>query len=464
MDYLNGLNQILMKRFSLLFAALFTAILILSCERPDPVIPEETDKPETEQPGDKPEEKPEDEEKPASDIPVAEKVNTYVINGTEYSFQSTAIMNVSDNLSIAASPEAGHVDVISIMTNASEYFFAGLSPTLIGKEIDLKTETALYTIFSTLKGSVIESLTPETPEEIAKGKCVAEINEGVMTLKAGMELTDGTTLAVNIKAEQASDAPVEVNDNEIGRGEEIKPLRAAFYLEEEGLTYLFFTPANISYFEELEIATWYMYLTLPTSLLNGEEIELDSITPDQAFAFGLVDNLTGDMIQVTNKNLSETEGIFCIENPEPGIYAVSFEFIVNGEMYYVWFDGKCISADIEMPAEDSDNYFAAGEEYLGIESAELEKSTEIWSLNLNLANGKTATMTMSAGLFKEGGVFGFSQDKNMAVSYNGITYSKANGNSGTITVYLDEEVGIIEAEFTNYDDCEFYYCGEYNIK
>ena len=61
-------------------------------------------------------------------------------------------------------------------------------------------------------------------------------------------------------------------------------------------------------------------------------------------------------------------------------------------------------------------------------------------------------------------LFYCNMEDNMAVSYNGITYSKANGNSGTITVYLDEEVGIIEAEFTNYDDCEFYYCGEYNIK
>lgn len=49
----------------------------------------------------------------------------------------------------------------------------------------------------------------------------------------------------------------------------------------------------------------------------------------------------------------------------------------------------------------------------------------------------------------------------MSVSYDGNVYSKADGYSGTLTVYLNEADSTVETEFTNYDDCEFYYCGEY---
>lgn len=120
------------------------------------------------------------------------------------------------------------------------------------------------------------------------------MKDGIFTFKAEIILSDKTCLAVSLAAEGSNDAPIVINENLIGRGEEVKPLRAAFHKEDEGLTYLFFTPGNIQYFEELSIVTWYSYIVLPTSLVNGQTIETTSITEDRTFLFGIVDNVNED--------------------------------------------------------------------------------------------------------------------------------------------------------------------------
>ena len=81
-----------MKKFSLLSALLaITAFLMtVSCEKPDPVTP---DGPGIVNPGDDNNEENPEEEKPESGLPEAAKANTYVINGTEYAFSSTAIIS-----------------------------------------------------------------------------------------------------------------------------------------------------------------------------------------------------------------------------------------------------------------------------------------------------------------------------------------------------------------------------------
>lgn len=46
--------------------------------------------------------------------------------------------------------------------------------------------------------------------------------------------------------------------------------------------------------QDLSIVTWYSYIVLPTSLVNGQTIETTSITEDRTFLFGIVDNVNED--------------------------------------------------------------------------------------------------------------------------------------------------------------------------
>lgn len=459
-----------MKRLRtiLILSALVSAFAVISCEKPDPVIPDDTN---TEIPDNGQEEKPDngqgegegEQEEPA--YPEAANENTYVINGIEYDFNSTAFTMVGENPAIAATASEGYDDLIKIMEEADEYFYAGLAPTIMGKEVDLMTESSLFTIISTLSEALILELYPDNRSEITRGRCKATFEDGTMTFKAGLELTDGTTLAVHITAEE-EDTTIEINKNEIGRSydNEVKPLRASFYLEEDGLTYLYFTPGAISYFEELEIAIWYMCLIVSDDLMTGEEFDINSVRSDQTFIFGTVDNLDGDKCHmVSNSDLGSSYGTFSIKKNNTGEYTARFNIVIEGDAYFAWFDGKCKSTEETAPVVEVESHFTAGSEKCEILSVDLEKGEAIWSLHINLDNSKTATLTMSPEFYQDGGIFGFSQDENMSFTYEGTTYSWANGNRGTITVYLDEETQSIEVEFTNYSGCEFYYKGPYNI-
>ena len=66
-------------------------------------------------------------------------------------------------------------------------------------------------------------------------------------------------------------------------------------------------------------------------------------------------------------------------------------------------------------------------------------------------NAKRVTITMPEK-FWSFEVVGFSQNINISVSYDGTTWSKANKSSGTIDI-----------QFTNYNNCEFYYSGPYKV-
>ena len=388
--------------------------------------------------------------------------NSYLIDGVLHEFKSLSATMTGENLTIAASPEEGYSDLMSIMTEADEFFYVGVSPVLVGEvEFDLKTEQNLYTIISTLSGGCIETLAPGQTDEIRSGKCKVDIVDGLVCLYVHMELSDGTSVEVDIAVEN-TEAPIVVNENEIRRDDEVKPLRTAFYSKQGKLTYLYFTPANISYFSELSIATWYLYIVVPSNMVNGKEIEVASLGSGSAFAFGMVDNLTpGLSFEVNNKDLSGLSGKFCLSEGGAGMYSASFEFHLDGSVYQVWFEDECISATVEKPEDSKSNGFKYGKETIGIESATLSKGEEVWTLTLTLANGKEADASMSATLFQTGGTFGFSQDRNMQVVYDGNVYSKANGYSGTLTMLLDEAAGTVETEFTNYGDCSFYYSGPY---
>ena len=440
---------------SYLVSFVISILIFASCERPEPspVPPVDNDKENnTETPI------------PPDDNPSSE--NIYIIGEKEaLSFKSTAVMMVGENIAVAASPDEGFTDIESIMGKSSEFFYAAVSPILLDKEIDLKTEESLFTLISTLANAQLETVAPGETSEIKSGKCKAVLKDGIFTFDAELTLTDGNNLKVNIIANESKDAPIVINENLIGRGDEIKPLRAAFCKEEDGLTYLFFTPGNIEYFEELSIVTWYSYIVLPTNLINGNTIEISGIGEDQTFMFGLVDNVTEEnCFDIDNSSLDRINGSFNISKGDSGSYKVLIEFVVDGEKYYVRFDGECIDCDITIPEAEKEDEFIYDGETLGIESAVLVKEDDIWHLTLNVSNGKPAVISMSKQFFETGGTFGFSQDPNMNVKYDGNTYSKASGYSGTLTVNLDEEGGIVETGFTNYQECKFYYKGPYTME
>lgn len=380
-------------------------------------------------------------------------VNSYALAGEVAEFGSVKAMMVGENLSIVATPQAGIASAEEIL-ECGEFVYAAVNPLLIGKEFDLMTEQSLYTFISTMVGAELESVAPDLTDEIEAGTALFTYQNSVLNVKADLTLVGGVTLSFHAE----TTIETVINKNVISSIYGEKPLRAAFYLEEDGVTYLYFTPAGISYFEELSIATWYLYLVADSSLLNGKQV---NISADVPFIFGMVDNFDdSNSFEITNDDLHGASGMFNIKRNGEGDYTAIIDITYGGAAFNVAFAGECVSANEQMPVEQ--NYVVYEGEKLNLNGASLTKAESVWRVELDVDNGTTIVATAPATFF-DGNARGFSQSADLTVSYEGVTYSKANGYSGTFTALYDESGSTLSLSFTNYDNLELSYAGSVTI-
>ena len=385
---------------------------------------------------------------------VSLQANQYSIDGEVKTLHSVALEMLGEDIYMVATPTKEVVSAMDIF-ECEEYIYAAVSPVLLGREVDLVAEDNAYTIMSTLRGAIIESLSPDATDEISQGSMTFEYENNVAVVKGEITLADGTELKFYLSAEKE----VVINDNIISRGAEEKPLRSAFYMEEDGLTYLYFTPAGIDYFEELEISTWYLYLVFDSTLANGVKHNISAATLEM---FGLVDNLDpSGSFDLMAEDMASASGDYTITRRSAGDYQAVVNISVGGVAYKVEFSGICTSVYYE--PEQSSNYFIYdGNEYAMI-SATLTVKDALYKLSFNNTGGKPVELTAPQSFFN-GNSYGFSQSADFTVSYNRRTYSKANGDSGTLTAIYNADTQSLELHFTNYAGLEFSYSGEVTVR
>ncbi len=386
-------------------------------------------------------------------------VNSYWIFGEPTSLQSVALDMLDENIYIVASPTANLATAEEIL-GSEEYIFVAVSPILVGKEFDLKTESSLYTIMSTLGGAPLKEVTPENNSEVKAGTAKFTYEGGVAVVKAEITLANDRVFKLHLSAEKE----VVVNDNTIARGDEVKPLRAAFYDEGDFSTKLYFTPAGVEYFYELEIASWYIYLGVSNDYLDGKAHSLTEMGGSSSFEFGVIDNVSSSKtIEIMAGYLRGGSGNFTISKSGDGSYNANIAIKILGVQYAVEFEGECLSVDYA--PEKKINFF----DYKGSEcqtlSATLTKGESVWSVEVALSNGKSVVLNAPQEFFNTGdGGRGFSQSKDFTVEYNGTVYSKANGYSGTIISAYDAATNNLALEFFNNSDVKFNYTGVVEVK
>jgi hypothetical protein len=385
---------------------------------------------------------------------VSLQANQYSIDGEVKTLHSVALEMLGEDIYVVATPTKEVVSAME-MFECEEYIYAAVSPLLLGREVDLVAEDNAYTIMSTLRGAIIESLSPDATDEISQGSMTFEYENNVAVVKGEITLACGTELKFYLSAEKQ----VAVNENIISRGSEEKPLRSAFYMEEDGLTYLYFTPAGITYFAELELTTWYLYFVFDSTLANGVKHNISAATLEM---FGLVDNLDSSRsFDLTAEDMASATGDFTITRRGAGDYQAVVNISVGGVDYNVEFNGVCTSAYFE-PEERSNYFIYDGNEYAMI-SATLTVKDALYKLSFNNTGGKPVELTAPQSFFN-GNSYGFSQSADFTVSYNRRTYSKANGDSGTLTAIYNADTQSLELHFTNYAGLEFSYSGEVTVR
>ena len=380
---------------------------------------------------------------------VSLQANQYSIDGEVKTLHSVALEMLGEDIYIVATPTKEVVSAMDIF-ECEEYIYAAVSPVLLGREVDLVAEDNAYTIMSTLQGAIIESLSPDATDEISQGSMTFDYENNVAVVKGEITLADGTELKFYLSAEKK----VVINDNIISRGAEEKPLRSAFYMEEDGLTYLYFTPAGIDYFAELEITTWYLYLVFDSTLANVVKHNISAATLEM---FGMVDNLDPSCsFDLMAEDMASASGDYTITRRSAGDYQAVVNISVGGVAYKVEFSGVCTSVYYE-PEERTNYFICDGSEY-SILSATLTADGALYKVRFNNSAGRPVELTAPQSFFN-GSSYGFSQSADFTVSYNRRTYSKANGDSGTMTAIYNAETGYLELYFTNYVGLEFSYSG-----
>ena len=381
-------------------------------------------------------------------------VNTFSINDVVGEFKSVALAQMEEYIYLVATPTADLASADDIFC-ADEYIYLLVGPQLVGKEFDLMTEQNTYTVMSYLAGAVLEGVGPGATEEISAGKASFLLENNVATAKAEITLVNGTVLKFHLSAEQQ----VVVNENTIARGDEEKPLRAAFYMEEEEATTLYFTPGDIDYFTGIYDVTWYTYISVPTALVNGEK---QALGEESLIMFGMGDNTDYDnYVEIYGDDLQGATGYYAITKKGEGVYAADINITVNGVLYKVSFDGTCVSAFAE--PEKKTNYLSYNGEEYEVSAATLTEANSLYTFTFTTSSGKDIVLTAPDIAFG-GDAYGFSQSADFTVSYDGKVFSKANGNNGTMTAYYKVMSQVLELDFTDYDQFNFNYTGAVTVK
>lgn len=382
--------------------------------------------------------------------------NTYEVAGQSGSFASVvAETNVDGNIMVAASPRAGLKSVNSVM-EADEYLFIAISPLLHGETIDLCTETIAYTVISTLRNAPIQCVAVGDTKELRAGAaCVCyDDMQGVLRATLDASLASGVTLTAKMEAK----CTLDIITSSMSRGSEVKPVRAAFYdTTTEGVTTLYLSPGGVDYASQLTDVSFYMALRIDNSQLSGEVRDIQSVGVDSAFAFGVVDNwYTSKSVAISATDMKGASGTFAVQQLGDKEYSLALEITINNVCYAASFSGECVSVE-EAPVVDDANRITYAGVRSALCSATLTKGSP-WRVMLDVEDGSQVVITAPDNFF-DGSAKGFSQSADFTVSYDGRTYSKANGDSGTMTALYDESQGVLAVEFSNYNNLDIYYSG-----
>lgn len=391
------------------------------------------------------------------------KANTLVLNGEERTLTGIFVEEYSGYMMITATDVPGAESFDWLFENEAEYVQILVIPSLCNREFDVMTETETFAIYSMYaEVPLIDGVGTGVTEALESGRCRFDFDGENAEMFMDLKLADGSTIAVRGAGQFVGEAP---DENYIERNGDKNPLRASFYSVEDGTGYFYFTPADIEYFGEIELATYYVALLVDESLIESGET-VDVTDTSSYFEIYYVDNQNEEMFIVTSDDLAGAEGTFSIARAggEASFAAtMSMAFSENLSVSFS-FEGECK----DMWAEpEVANEFVYDDVATPIASVVVDTTAELWTIWLSGESGiETVEAMQSADAVRisapeeafVGEPVGFSTYKTIEFAYNGTVWNYANDSRGTLTVSLDGDM--LQLEFTNYVDLNGYYNGQ----
>lgn len=394
------------------------------------------------------------------------KENTVVVNGEERTLTAVFVEEYSGVLMVTATDAEGAESFEWLVDNEKEYIQLLAMPSLYNREFDVMTETDVFSVFSMYEDAPLyDGAGPGVTEGLESGKCRLDFDGENAELFADLKLADGSSISVRAKGVFTGEQPVE--ENYIIRNDDKNPLRAAFYSVEDGLGMFYFTPADIDYFDEIEMASYYVCVILYESMVNdGTTVDV-SVPADPStgyYEIYYVDNATGDVRIVPSGG---EDGSFTISRGSGSEASFNAVFDVKfAEDLSVSFEYHGEMTDMNaVPAKE--NQFVFDGNTYPLSSVVVDAASEPWTIWLSsqagintvdgMASADPVKITAPSEAFN-GESVGFSTYKNtLAFEYGGNVWNYGSGALGTLTVSLDGDA--ITLEFTDYEGFNGYFSG-----
>ena len=344
------------------------------------------------------------------------------------------------------SPDAG-VTTVEDMSD-TEFLMIGINPDMLGQVLDITsydgTDYAFYNM-TELGADDLGAVEPYGWSEICSaGKFKVEKTDDHVKVTFSFTLLSGEKFEGSYEGAYSEIKQSTTNILTLN-GEKTRDIKATFYEKTDAGVALYLTPSGISSAADLEnVNSYYVRLFVPNAGLNGQEVDIT----DTNLAFELTYNSTKheERIQKTKSHQEYAAGTFSVSKSADNEYSLTLNLKYLGDNSLKIsgnYNGAFAVYDTTIPNEYR---LGADGTPVTIQSVVIDKTdADICVIYLSRQPGITTVAGMSAAdavvrlskTMLDGVLRGFSgDDENVKISitYEGVTYSRANTTLGNLAL------------------------------
>ena len=344
------------------------------------------------------------------------------------------------------SPYAGLTTVEDM--SDTEFLMIGINPDMLGQVLDITSYDGTDYAFYNMTELGADDLTAVDPygwsEICSAGKFKVEKTDNRVKITFSFTLLSGGKFEGSYEGAYSEIKQSTTNILTLN-GENTRDIKATFYEKTDEGVALYLTPSRISSAADLEnVNTYYVRLFVPNAGLNGQEVDITNT--NLAFEFTYYSPYDEERIQISKGHLEDAAGTFSVSKSADNEYSLTLNLKYLGDNSLKIsgnYNGAFAVYDTTIPNEYR---LGADGTPVTIQSVVIDKTdADICVIYLSRQPGITTVAGMSAAdavvrlskTMLDGVLRGFSgDDENVKISitYEGVTYSRANTTLGNLAL------------------------------
>ena len=344
------------------------------------------------------------------------------------------------------SPYAGLTTVEDM--SDTEFLMIGINPAMLGQVLDITSYDGMDYAFYNMTELGADDLTAVDPygwsEICSAGKFKVEKTDNRVKITFSFTLLSGGKFEGSYEGAYSEIKQSTTNILTLN-GENTRDIKATFYEKTDEGVALYLTPSRISSAADLEnVNTYYVRLFVPNAGLNGQEVDITNT--NLAFEFTYYSPYDEERIQISKGHLEDAADTFSVSKSADNEYSLTLNLKYLGDNSLKIsgnYNGAFVVYDTTIPNEYR---LGADGTPVTIQSVVIDKTdADICVIYLSRQPGITTVAGMSAAdavvrlskTMLDGVLRGFSgDDENVKISitYEGVTYSRANTTLGNLAL------------------------------